>query len=83
MYKIYTRLLAARLTDAIEPLLRKSQYGFRRHRSTAYAIHIVRRTIDALFHKTHIDLNLLLCDWSKAFDRTDPMALSDALIATG
>ena len=39
--------------------------------------------MDALFHKTHIDLNLLLCDWNKAFDRTDPLALSDALKAYG
>ena len=39
--------------------------------------------MDALFHKTHIDLNLLLCGWSKAFDRTDPKVLSDALVAYG
>ena len=83
MYKIYIRLLAARFTDTREPLLRKTQYGFRRNRSTAYAIHIVRRTADALFHKTHTDLNLLLCDWNKAFDRVNTPALEDALVAYG
>ena len=83
MYKIYTRLLADRLSKHVEPLLRKTQYGFRKHRSTAHAIHVVRRTMDALFHKAHIDLNLLLLDWSKAFDKVDTLALSDALIAFG
>ena len=83
MYKIYTRMLAERLSKHVDPLLRKSQYGFRKNRSTAHAIHVVRRTIDALFHKAHIDLNLLLLDWSKAFDKVDTSALTDALIAFG
>ena len=71
LYKIYTRMLALRLSDAVEPYLKKSQYGFRRHRSTVHAIHVVRRTFDALCHKSHTDLNLLLCDWNKAFDKVD------------
>ena len=52
IYKIYTRLLADRLNDAVEPYLRSTQYGFRRHRSTTHAIHVVRRTIEGYFHKS-------------------------------
>ena len=44
---------------------------------------MVRRTIEAFFHKTDTDLNLLLMDWSKAFDRVDTDALTDALKAFG
>ena len=39
--------------------------------------------MEALFHKTHKDLNLLLLDWSKAFDSVDTLALTDALKAFG
>ena len=83
MYKIYTRLIANRLSDAVGPYLRRTQYGFRKYRSTTHAIHVVRRTIEAFFHKSEpeYDLNLLLLDWSKAFDRVDTMALTDALLA--
>ena len=84
MYKIYTRLIANRLS-MVEPYLRSTQYGFRKRRSTTHAIHVVRRTIEAFFHKSapEHDLNLLLLDWSKAFDRIDTMALTDALLAFG
>ena len=46
---------------------------------------MVRRTIEAFFHKSEpeYDLNLLMLDWSKAFDRVDTMALTDALLAFG
>jgi hypothetical protein len=46
---------------------------------------VVRRTIEAFFHKSapEHDLNLLLLDWSKAFDRIDTLALTDALLAFG
>ena len=85
MYKLYTRLLANRLSDAVEPHLRNTQFGFRKYRSTTHAIHVVRRTIEGFFHKSEsaYDLNLLLLDWSKAFDRVDTEALTDALIAFG
>ena len=85
LYKIYTRLIANRLSIAVEPYLRSTQFGFRKRLSTTHAIHVVRRTIEAFFHKSEPgnDLNLLLLDWSKAFDRVDTMALTDALIAFG
>jgi len=83
IYKIYTRLLANRLSRAVDPLLRKSQFGFRKRRSTSHATHVLRRTIEGLFHKTDKDLNLLFLDWSKAFDRVNTAALSDALMAFG
>jgi len=83
MYKIYTRLIANRLSKAVEPYLRRSQYGFRKHRSTAHAIHVLRRIVEGLFYKTDYDLNLVFLDWSKAFDRVIPGALTDALLAFG
>lgn len=83
IYNIYTRMLAGRLTEALEKHLRDTQYGFRKEKSTVQAIHIIRRTLEGLFYKTDIALNLLLCDWSKAFDRVDTLALEEALKAYG
>ena len=85
IYKIFTRLIANRLSTYVEPYLRSTQYGFRKRRSTTHAIHVVRRTIEAFFHKSapEHDLNVLMLDWSKAFDRVDSDTLSDALTAFG
>ena len=51
VYKIYTRLIAARLAEAIGEHLRITQFGFRKDKSTVQAIHIIRRTIEGLFYK--------------------------------
>ena len=85
MYKIFTRLIADRLGNVVDPYLRNTQFGFRKKKSTIHAIHILRRTIEGFFHKSEpaYDLNLLLLDWSKAFDRVDSKALNDALVAFG
>ena len=59
IYKIDTRMLATRLSDAIDPYLRSSQYGFRRKRATTHAVHVARRAMDSLFYRTNIDLNMI------------------------
>ena len=45
IYKLYASMIKRRLTSKLEPYLSKTQYGFRKRRSTAEAIAIIRRII--------------------------------------
>ena len=67
-YKIYMVMIRARMQDATEQVLSRTQYGFRPHRSTSHAIYILRRIQDYSEIKgTHLSIALL--DWEKAFDK--------------
>ena len=78
-YKLYARILAARLYSGLDPFLRENQYGFRRGRSTNEAIFLIRRLQDLVDAKRNQALFLLFLDWSKAFDTIKPAALHLAL----
>lgn len=78
-YKLYARILAARLSAGLDPHLRENQYGFRPGRSTSEAIFLIRRLQDLVDAKRNQALFLLFLDWSKAFDTIKPAALHLAL----
>ncbi|CAE7263960.1 unnamed protein product [Symbiodinium natans] len=78
-YKLYARVLAARLYAGLDPVLRDNQFGFRQGRSTSDAIFLVRRLQDLVDAKRNQVLHLLFLDWSKAFDTIKPAALHLAL----
>jgi len=82
-YKLYARILAARLSAGIDPFLREHQYGFRHGRSTNEAIFLIRRLQDLVDAKRNQALYLLFLDWSKAFDTIKPEALHLALKRLG
>ena len=46
LYKILAALLKYRLVDGVDPWLLKTQFGFRKKKSTAQAIFIARRLMD-------------------------------------
>ena len=46
LYKLYTSILQKRLSKVLDPYLQQTQYGFRRRRSTANAVHYVRRVME-------------------------------------
>ena len=46
LYKIFTVIIQRRLAEKMEPHLQRMQYGFRRNRGTADAIHCIRRIVD-------------------------------------
>ena len=54
------------------------QFGFRRNRSTADAIHCVRRIVDK-GESTGTPTILVLLDWEKAFDKVSQVGLMEAL----
>lgn len=81
MYKIFAAIIKnmARRDDQHTPT--ETQYGFRKKRSTAQAIHIIRRIIDTAC-RAHGDLarlNMVLLDWEKAFDKVSHQGLYDPL----
>ena len=46
VYKIYTTILQQRLAKVLDKHLQKTQYGFRKRKSTANAVHYVRRVME-------------------------------------
>ena len=78
-YKLYARILAARLSAGLGSPLRKNQYRFRHGRSTSEAIFLMRRLPDLVDAKENQALFLLFLDSSKAFDTIKPAALHLAL----
>ena len=62
--------------------MQKTQYGFRKNKSTADAIYLVRRAMEYA-EKTDNKLILVLLDWEKAFDKVDREGLLHALKRLG
>ena len=46
LYKLYAKIIRNRLPIVIDDFITKTQYGFRKSRSTAQAIHVIRRIAD-------------------------------------
>ena len=46
LYKLYASLIQVRLANVVDDIIWATQYGFRRKKSTADAIYLVRRTND-------------------------------------
>ena len=72
-------MLAARLHVGLEGSLRSTQYGFRKGRSTAEPMFIVRRVQELVLEKRDQALHLVFLDWQKAFDRVDTRCLPRVL----
>ena len=45
-YKVFAALLQRRLANGLDHLLRNTQYGFRKNRSTQQPIFIIRRIME-------------------------------------
>ena len=80
-YKIFAAILQRRIAEAIDDELQPTQYGFRKNKSTADAIHCVRRFIEHGEQTTNTGQTtiLVLLDWEKAFDKVDQKKLIEAM----
>ena len=78
-YGVYHKGQDRLKSGGVEKKLSNSQFGFRPQRSTADALFLVRRMIDAAVADKHGELYLILLDWSKAFDRVKTPAMLNAL----
>ena len=62
----------------MDEYLSKTQYGFRKDKSTADAIQLVRRVTE-FGQGTNNKLHMVLLDWEKAFDKVDRNKMFEAL----
>lgn len=62
-------MIQIRLAKGIDKYLMTTQYGFREDKSTADAIHIVRRLAHRGF-TIQDNMHMALLDWGKAFDNS-------------
>ena len=68
VHKIFAAIVQARKAEQLDPLLQATQFGFRKKRGTADAVHCVRRVAER-GEQTTSKINLVLLDWEKAFDK--------------
>ena len=78
LYKMYSALIKIRLETALEHLITTTQFGFRKSKSCAHALHIVRRIIDYAEMCSENVITIFL-DWEKAFDKVCHKRLIEAL----
>ena len=69
MYKILAALIKERIDAGIDNYVHKTQYGFRKAKSTAQALISARRLMD-ISEAEGSNLALILLDWEKAFDKS-------------
>ena len=77
-YKMLAALVKNRLEPALEPWMSKTQFGFRKKKSTSQALFIARRLMD-MAERQGTNLTLVLLDWEKAFDKVDQNKLIEVL----
>ena len=80
--KIYNALLHNRIELKIENMIRKSQNGFRRNRSTRSQILTIRRSLEGVRAK-NLEATILFVDFSKAFDSKHWGNMEQILLANG
>ena len=78
MYKLYAAIIQSRIEVQLDDQLQKMQFGFRRHRGTAQAIHCVRRAAE-FGELTGNKMVMVLLDWEKAFDKVHQKRMIQAL----
>ena len=77
-YKVLAALIKLRIADVIDPWISKTQFGFRKKKSTAQAIFIARRLMD-MAERQGTNMSLIFLDWQKAFDKVDQHRLIEVL----
>ena len=82
-YKLYARVLQRRIADAVDSSIRKTQYGFRKSRSTTNALFILRRLLEWVQNHKGGPFYMLHLDREKAFNRIDHRGLVAALRRMG
>ena len=81
-YNILAIILHHRIEKGMEPMLQRTQFGFRRKCSTTDAVQCIRRIVDK-GEQTDTDTILVLLDWEQAFDKIYHKGLLTALKRIG
>jgi hypothetical protein len=81
-YKIYAKIITARLQKTIEAIILEEQSGFRKGRLCADNIFIVKQLTEKHREFNH-ELHLLFTEYVKAFDRVDRKKLWNTVCTRG
>ena len=68
IYKLLASVIQARISSKMDEALDENQFGFRKGKSTAQPLFILRRTQE-IQEEAALECHLLLLDWEKAFDK--------------
>ena len=71
-------MIKVRLEKALEQIITRTQYGFRKSKSCAHALHLIRRIID-LGEMSNENIITIFLDWEKAFDKVNHKKMIEAL----
>jgi len=74
IYKLYAAIIKIKLEEKLEQDLQEAQYGFRKDKRTAQAIHMIRRILE-IGERKGTKINVVLLDWEKAFDKVSHESL--------
>ena len=81
---MFAAILQRRISQTLDKHLQRTQFGFRKNRSTIDALQYVRRIAEMGFgNNTSINTHLLLLDWEKAFDKVSQKGLIKAMQRMG
>ena len=81
-YKLLASIIQKRLSDHMDTRIDKEQYGFRKSKSTAQPLFILRRTQE-IQEEAALECHLLLLDWEKAFDKVHQNRMLQAIARLG
>ena len=73
-YKIFAAIVVTRTQEGVDDSIQETQFGFRKGRSAADAIHCVRNVLTQA-RGTHNETILTLLDWEKALDKVKQEAI--------
>ena len=68
IYKLLASIIQTRISSKMDGALDENQYGFRKGKSTAQPLFILRRTQETQ-EEAALECHLLSLDWEKAFDK--------------
>ena len=71
-------LIKERLDAGLDFFNTKTQYGFRKGKSTSHAIFLARRILD-ISEQRGSNMSMILLDWEKALDKIEHTKLMEAL----
>ena len=81
-YKLLTIINLKRIVPHIDDIIDKSQYGFRKTRSTAQPLFILRK-VQEMQEEAGFETQVLLLGWEKAFDKVSQAKLLTAFTRIG
>ena len=82
LYEVFAAIIQKRISNKLDRHLQRTQFGFRQDKSTADAIHLIRRIIE-FGESIQNHLYLVLLDWEKTFDKVNRNQLFNSMERMG